>query len=93
LAIDADALAGVLDQPPVKEWTGMTVRAGESPEWMHLFVSCSLPSGLIRMLSPQTAKGTVLTVDPYPSATAAAFQILLDQQVIPRSKSWRTLRT
>jgi hypothetical protein len=24
---------------------------------MELFVSCSLPSGLIRMLLPQTAKG------------------------------------
>ncbi|WP_207391367.1 hypothetical protein [Streptomonospora litoralis] len=43
----------------------------ESPEWMELFVSCSLPSGLIRMLFPQTAKGTVLTEDPYPSSTAA----------------------
>ncbi|MCZ9337663.1 methyltransferase, FxLD system, partial [Streptomyces sp. TRM76130] len=71
LALDADALAGVLDQPRVEEWTGMTVRAGESPEWMELFVSCVMPSGLIRMLFPQTAKGTVLTEDPYPSATAA----------------------
>ncbi|BBA96892.1 putative O-methyltransferase [Actinacidiphila reveromycinica] len=70
-AIDADALAGVLDQPRVEEWSGMTVRAMESPEWMELFVSCSMPSGLIRMLFPQTAKGTVLTADPYPSATAA----------------------
>ncbi|WP_327114379.1 methyltransferase, FxLD system [Streptomyces sp. NBC_01341] len=71
LTLDADALAGVLDQPRVEEWTGMTVRAGESPEWMELFVSCVLPSGLIRMLFPQTAKGTLLTEDPYPSATAA----------------------
>ncbi|MFD0013057.1 methyltransferase, FxLD system [[Kitasatospora] papulosa] len=71
LALDADALAGVLDQPRVEEWTGMTVRAGESPEWMELFVSCVMPSGLIRMPFPQTAKGTVLTEDPYPSATAA----------------------
>lgn len=71
LALDADALAGVLDQPRVEEWTGMTVRAGESPEWMELFVSCVMPSGLIRMLFPQSVKGTVLTEDPYPSATAA----------------------
>ncbi len=49
----------------------MTVRAMESPEWMELFVSCSLPSGLIRMLFPQDAKGTLLTEDPYPSSTAA----------------------
>ncbi|MFD3823154.1 methyltransferase, FxLD system [Streptomyces sp. NPDC058625] len=70
LSIDADALAGVLDQPRTKEWTGMTVRAMESPEWMELFVTCSLPSGLIRMLFPQNAKGTLLTEDPYPSSTA-----------------------
>ncbi|MER6206550.1 methyltransferase, FxLD system [Streptomyces sp. NPDC001642] len=69
--IDADALAGVLEQPRTEEWTGMTVRAMESPEWMELFVSCSLPSGLIRMLFPQDAKGTLLTEDPYPSSTAA----------------------
>ncbi|CAL9312693.1 methyltransferase, FxLD system [Streptomyces sp. SudanB182_2057] len=69
--IDADALAGVLDQPRTEEWTGMMVRAMESPEWMELFVSCSLPSGLIRMLFPPSAKGTVLTDDPYPSSTAA----------------------
>ncbi|MER7968663.1 methyltransferase, FxLD system [Streptomyces sp. NPDC096080] len=70
LSIDADALAGVLDQPRTEEWTGMTVRAMESPEWMELFVTCSLPSGLIRMMFPQSAKGTLLTEDPYPSSTA-----------------------
>ncbi|MFE5191716.1 methyltransferase, FxLD system [Streptomyces sp. NPDC056628] len=70
LNIDADALAGVLDQPSTEEWTGMTVRAMESPEWMELFVTCSLPSGLIRMLFPQSAKGNLLTEDPYPSSTA-----------------------
>lgn len=69
--INADALAGVLEQPRVEEWTGMTVRAMESPEWMELFVTCSMQSGLIRMLFPQTAKGTLLTDDPYPSSTAA----------------------
>ncbi|MFD5319200.1 methyltransferase, FxLD system [Streptomyces sp. NPDC127098] len=69
--IDADALAGFLDQPRTEEWTGMTVHGEESPEWMELFVSCSLPSGLIRMLFPQSAKGTLLAADPYPSSTAA----------------------
>ncbi|MGW7007303.1 methyltransferase, FxLD system [Streptomyces sp. NPDC054933] len=69
--IDADALAGVLDQPRIEEWTGMMVRAMESPEWMELFVTCSLPSGLIRMLFPKEAKGILLTEDPYPSSTAA----------------------
>ncbi|MEJ1202639.1 MULTISPECIES: methyltransferase, FxLD system [unclassified Streptomyces] len=68
---DADALVGALYQPRTEEWTGMTVRAMESPEWMELFVACSLPSGLIRMLFPQGAKGTLLAEDPYPSSTAA----------------------
>ncbi|MFE7835802.1 methyltransferase, FxLD system [Streptomyces sp. NPDC057474] len=69
-SIDAEVLAGVLDQPRTEEWTGMMVRAMESPEWMELFLTCSLPSGLIRMLFPQGAKGTLLTEDPYPSSTA-----------------------
>ncbi len=69
--IDADAVAGVLYQPRTEEWTGMTVRAMESPEWLELFLTCSLPSGLIRMLFPRSAKGTLLTEDPYPSSTAA----------------------
>ncbi|MFJ2149759.1 methyltransferase, FxLD system [Streptomyces microflavus] len=69
--IDAETLAGVLHQPRTEEWTGMTVRAMESPEWMELFLTCSLPSGLIRMLFPQAAKGTLLTEDPYPSSAAA----------------------
>ncbi|MFD8379105.1 methyltransferase, FxLD system [Streptomyces sp. NPDC059679] len=69
--IDAEALAGVLEQPRTEEWTGMMVRAMESPEWMELFVSCSLPSGLIRMLFPKDAKGTILTEDPYPSSSVA----------------------
>jgi len=68
--IDADALAGVLERPRIEEWTGMTVRAMESPEWMELFVTCSLPSGLMRMLFPRSAKGGLLTEDPYPSSTA-----------------------
>ncbi|MEJ8632422.1 methyltransferase, FxLD system [Streptomyces sp. MS2.AVA.5] len=69
--VDANALAGVLEQPRTEEWTGMTVRAGESPEWMELYVSCTLPSGLVRMLFPPAAKGTLLSDDPYPSSTAA----------------------
>lgn len=69
--IDAEALDGVLHEPRTEEWTGMTVRAMESPEWMELFLTCSLPSGLIRMLFPQAAKGTLLAEDTYPSSTAA----------------------
>ncbi|MGE7384171.1 methyltransferase, FxLD system [Streptomyces sp. NPDC004126] len=68
--IDGEALARVLEEPRVEEWTGMTVRAMESPEWMELFVSCSFDSGLVRMLFPAAAKGTTLSEDPYPSSTA-----------------------
>ncbi|WP_042366857.1 methyltransferase, FxLD system [Streptacidiphilus neutrinimicus] len=71
LPLDPEALSGALDQPRTEEWTGMTVQAMESPEWMELFVSCSLPSGLTRMLFRPEAKGTLLTDDPYPSSTAA----------------------
>lgn len=69
--LDEDALADVLAQPRIEERTGMTVRAMESPEWMELFLTCTLPSGLIRMLFPRDARGTLLTEDPYPSSTAA----------------------
>ncbi|MFJ5608114.1 methyltransferase, FxLD system [Streptomyces sp. NPDC093221] len=69
--IDAEALAGVLEQPRSEVWTGTLFAASESAEWMELFVSCSLPSGLSRMLFPAQAKGTLLTDDPYPSSTAA----------------------
>ncbi|MEY9841746.1 methyltransferase, FxLD system [Streptacidiphilus sp. EB103A] len=94
--VDAEALAGVLDQPRTEEWTGMTVRAMESPEWMELFVSCSLPSGLIRMLFPAAAKGTLLTDDPYPSSTAAVdkgavtylARRLLEQKTPEGGKLW-----
>ncbi|SNT33509.1 methyltransferase, FxLD system [Actinacidiphila glaucinigra] len=70
--VDIAALAGVLAQPRTTQtWTGVLFRAMESPEWMELFVSCSVPSGLFRMLFPPSAKGTLLTSDPYPSSTAA----------------------
>ncbi|MCX5327824.1 methyltransferase, FxLD system [Streptomyces sp. NBC_00140] len=94
--IDADALVGVLEQPRTEEWTGMTVQAMESAEWMELFVSCSLPSGLIRMLFPKEAKGTLLTEDPYSSSTAAVDQgaiaylarRLLDKKTPTGGKLW-----
>ncbi|MEU5839622.1 methyltransferase, FxLD system [Streptomyces diacarni] len=70
-AIDAAALADVLDQPSVQEWTGVLVRSGESPEWMELWLTLAMPSGL-NWMSFDRAKtaGTLLTDDPYPSSTA-----------------------
>lgn len=69
--IDPDAFAGVLDQPRTQQWTGVTFQARESPEWMELFVSCTMPSGLVRMLFPPSAKGMLLAEDPYPSSAVA----------------------
>lgn len=70
-AIDAAALAEVLDQPSIQEWTGVLVRGGESPEWMELWLTLAMPSGL-NWMSFDRAKtaGTLLTDDPYPSSTA-----------------------
>ncbi|ANP51895.1 hypothetical protein J2Z21_009394 [Streptomyces griseochromogenes] len=74
----------------------MMVRAMESLEWMELFVSCSLASGLIRMLFPKDARGTVLTGDPYPSSTAVVDEgavtylarRLSDQKTAEGGKLW-----
>ncbi|MFF3640439.1 methyltransferase, FxLD system [Streptomyces sp. NPDC002564] len=69
--VDAAALADVLDQPSVQEWTGVLYRGMESPEWMELWLTLALPSGL-NWMSFDRAKtaGTLLTDDPYPSSTA-----------------------
>nr|BEK67460.1 methyltransferase, FxLD system [Kitasatospora purpeofusca] len=69
--VDAQALADVLDQPRTEVWSGVLYRAMESPEWMELFLSCELPSGLNQMPFTKQARGGLLTDDPYPSSTAA----------------------
>ncbi|MET9611772.1 methyltransferase, FxLD system [Kitasatospora indigofera] len=70
-AVYAQALADVLNQPRTEVWSGVLYRAMESPEWMELFLSCSLPSGLNQMPFTSEARGGLLTDDPYPSSTAA----------------------
>ncbi|MDQ8706949.1 methyltransferase, FxLD system [Streptomyces sp. LHD-70] len=70
-AIDATALADVLDQPSIQEWTGVLVRGGESPEWMELWLTLAMPSGLNWMsFDRNEVAGKLLTDDPYPSSTA-----------------------
>lgn len=70
-AIDTAALADVLDQPSVQKWTGVLVRGGESPEWMELWLTLAMPSGLNWMAFDRAkTAGTLLTDDPYPSSTA-----------------------
>ena len=70
-SVDANALADVLDQPSTVMWSDVLYRAMESPEWMELWLSCTLPSGLNRMLFKPEAVGGLLSDDPYPSSTAA----------------------
>ncbi|MEV0846947.1 methyltransferase, FxLD system [Streptomyces sp. NPDC049954] len=71
-AVDADALANVLDQPSTQAWTGVPFRAMESPEWMELWLTLTLPSGLNWMAFDRAkTAGTLLAEDPYPSSTAA----------------------
>jgi protein-L-isoaspartate(D-aspartate) O-methyltransferase len=70
-SVDEDALGGVLDQPRTVVWAGVFYRAMESPEWMELWLSCTLPSGLNRMSFTREVVGGLLTEDPYPSSTAA----------------------
>ena len=69
--VDADALADVLDQPRTVVWSEVMYRAMESPEWMELWLTCALPSGLTRMPFEKGAVGSLLTEDPYPSSGAA----------------------
>jgi protein-L-isoaspartate(D-aspartate) O-methyltransferase len=69
-AIDTTALAEVIDQPRTVIWSDVYYQAMESPEWMELWLSCTMPGGLIRMPFSADARGTLLLDDPYPSSTA-----------------------
>jgi len=69
--VDADALFGILDQPRSMTWTEVYVRAMESPEWMELWLTCSVPGGLHQMpFKREIVVGSLLVDDPYPSSTA-----------------------
>jgi protein-L-isoaspartate(D-aspartate) O-methyltransferase len=52
---DAAALQGVLDQPGAEAWTGATFRGPESPEWMWLWLTCTLDNALSRISVGQPA--------------------------------------
>ncbi|MDH6110201.1 protein-L-isoaspartate(D-aspartate) O-methyltransferase [Kitasatospora sp. MAP12-15] len=70
-SVDVEALADVLEQPRTVVWSDVYYRVMESPEWMELWLTCTLPSGLNRMLFKRETVGSLLTDDPYPSSTAA----------------------
>ncbi|MDQ7905106.1 hypothetical protein RB614_11295 [Phytohabitans sp. ZYX-F-186] len=61
--IDPDALAGVLDQPARRVWTGVRFGGQESLEWLDLYLACVLPDAISRMLVQQPAVDAGL-VDP-----------------------------
>ncbi|GAB2769260.1 methyltransferase, FxLD system [Streptomyces daliensis] len=67
---DANALADVLAQPRAEAWTGVTLRGPESPEWLELWLTCTLPEGLSHMPAKREAIDSGLLTNPYPSATA-----------------------
>ncbi len=68
--ITPDDLAGVMDQPRTTVWSGVLYRAMESPEWMELWLTCTLPGGLHQMPARKEAIDSGLVTDPYPSSTA-----------------------
>ncbi|MCC3650754.1 methyltransferase, FxLD system [Streptomyces sp. S07_1.15] len=68
--VDAQALSDVLDQPRTVVWSDVFYRAMESPEWMELWLTCTLPSGLNQMPASREAVETGLLTEPYPSSTA-----------------------
>lgn len=68
--VAAEALSDVLDQPRTVVWSDVFYRAMESPEWMELWLTCTLPSGLNQMPASREAVETGLLTEPYPSSTA-----------------------
>jgi protein-L-isoaspartate(D-aspartate) O-methyltransferase len=52
--IDATALSDVISQPRAPEWTGITL-GEESPEWLFLWLACTLPNALSRMSARRQA--------------------------------------
>jgi protein-L-isoaspartate(D-aspartate) O-methyltransferase len=68
--VDMEGLADVFDQPRTEAWTGVGFRAMESPEYMELWLTCTMPSGLSRMPVQKAAIDSGLLTAPYPSSTA-----------------------
>jgi protein-L-isoaspartate(D-aspartate) O-methyltransferase len=65
------AFADVLGHPRYEVWTDVRVQAGESPEYMELYLTLTLPNGLNQMpRTRQAIDNGLLTTDPYPSSTA-----------------------
>lgn len=69
--IDPTMITGVLDQPRSVAWTNVTFGAGESMEWLFLWLACTQAGRLCRMAS-QPAAVEAGVVDPmFPSGALA----------------------
>ncbi|MGC5042481.1 methyltransferase, FxLD system [Streptomyces albidoflavus] len=68
--VDAEALAGVLDQTRTEVWTGVNFRGPESAEWLELWLTCTMPNGLSRMPANREAIDSGVVTAPYASSTA-----------------------
>jgi protein-L-isoaspartate(D-aspartate) O-methyltransferase len=55
--VDDEALSGVLSTPPTAEWTGVThsFSGDESPEWLLLWLTCTLSAPLSQMSTGRQA--------------------------------------
>ncbi|HEY0696468.1 MAG TPA: methyltransferase, FxLD system [Micromonospora sp.] len=69
--VDAEALAGVLDQPRVERRTGVLFADGESPEWLWLWLTCVLDNGLVVLSVDRSAVERGLLVAPFGGWTMA----------------------
>ncbi|SEK44387.1 methyltransferase, FxLD system [Streptacidiphilus jiangxiensis] len=47
--VDREAMRTVLDQPSVKQYTGVKFYKGAPFEWLYLYLACVLPNGLSRL--------------------------------------------
>jgi protein-L-isoaspartate(D-aspartate) O-methyltransferase len=52
--IDATALSDVISRPRAREWTGITL-GEESPEWLFLWLACTLRNAVSRMSAHRQA--------------------------------------
>ncbi|GLY33440.1 methyltransferase, FxLD system [Kineosporia sp. NBRC 101731] len=69
--LDANAFTGVLTGPRAQVWTDVRVEGMESPEWMELYLTLTLPNGLNRLIyDPSAVKDGLLAESPYRSSGA-----------------------
>lgn len=73
-AVDAQALAGVFDQPRTEAWTGVTFRGAESHEWLDLYLACALDNALSRMTTTDEALASGLVMPRFGRVSMATVE-------------------